>query len=372
MSETTEYGVFYGILPSQPTITPSQLLEACQAVAASEDYALTWTHHRESSLIHPALHDPLRFLEISGKLNLDDKENLPTTTIDELCQHLATALEDNCPAIIGSAELLLVLDDTPIPLCCPSAVPMIHTVESQIEVETAKSTFNQYGLVGLTDAVDNVDDLYSLALETFERLYAALQLKANSNNHTKHFREIMQRDDNRFDFRLDLSDNDAVWKDVERSGRWKTLVAAILGDDYSLVKCGCVLSLPGAGMQYYHSDGVHIGQAATFDSEEAAPTHALCVFVPLIDLNHQVGFTEFWAGSHRYDKLLAKKGEQALPGGTDGILKRGDCLLYDYRTIHRGTANTSQITRPVCYFLYSKRGMEDVEDQNFTSASVFD
>jgi ectoine hydroxylase-related dioxygenase (phytanoyl-CoA dioxygenase family) len=145
-----------------------------------------------------------------------------------------------------------------------------------------------------------------------------------------------------------------------------------LGPLHRIVKCGCVLSLPSCGMQYWHSDGIHRGKSADFDSNSAAPTHALCVFVPLVDLTESTGCTEFWAGSQKYSKLLQKGGEQSLPGGTLGLLNKGDALLYDYRTIHRGTANSSQSIRPVCYFLYARDGYEDVEDQNFRNESVFD
>jgi ectoine hydroxylase-related dioxygenase (phytanoyl-CoA dioxygenase family) len=359
MAATEEYGVFFAILPAQPTISPDELVAACQTVASEFDL-LIWTHHRESALQHPALQEPLQFIEISGKLSLTSRKDSSSSTdsrnVETICGTITAALQESAPTIIGNAELLLVLENTPIPLL-PSKVPMDGTV----------TTFDKYGLVGMKDVIDDLDldGLYRLATETFASFYELLQHKS-----TKHFKEIMQRDANRFDFRLDLIDDQ--WKEYENKGRWKQLVAQALGDDYSIIKCGCVLSLPGAGMQYYHSDGVHVGSAASFDSDDAAETHALCVFVPLIDLNHEVGFTEFWAGSHRYNRLLDKKGEQALPGGTDGILEKGDCLLYDYRTIHRGTSNQSNVTRPVCYFLYSRKGMEDVEDQNFTSDSLFD
>jgi ectoine hydroxylase-related dioxygenase (phytanoyl-CoA dioxygenase family) len=46
----------------------------------------------------------------------------------------------------------------------------------------------------------------------------------------------------------------------------------------------------------------------------------------------------------------------------NGILKKGECLLYDYCTIHRGMPNTSKEDRPICYFLYTKPGQESVEN----------
>jgi ectoine hydroxylase-related dioxygenase (phytanoyl-CoA dioxygenase family) len=340
----TTYGVYFAVLPAQPSIAPSTLKEACDNISLPFD--LRWTHHREPSLVHPQLPEPLLFLEISGKLTTDRDAAY-------VCNEIVATLNQE-DSIVGNAELLLILPNTPIPLM-DLAMPEDESVE----------TFEKYGLMAMGNAIENVDGLHDHAAATFERLYTAMASKPK-----KHFKEIMQRDENRFDFRLDLDD---TWKEFEHKGRWKSLVAEILGEDYSVVKCGCVLSLPGASIQYFHSDGVHVGDSDGFESSsEATPPHALCVFVPLIDLDRSTGYTEFWAGSHRYSKLLQKKGTQALPGGHDGIIKKGDCLLYDYRTIHRGMPNTSNAHRPVCYFVYSKKGMEDVEDQNFEKESVFD
>jgi ectoine hydroxylase-related dioxygenase (phytanoyl-CoA dioxygenase family) len=140
------------------------------------------------------------------------------------------------------------------------------------------------------------------------------------------------------------------------------------------VKVGCVVSLPGAGEQYWHSDGAHAA-AVDVDSGSAIdmdPPAALCVFVPLVDLTDETGCTEFWSGSHRYRRLLQKRGEQALPGGTLGRVRRGEAVAYDYRVVHRGTANRSGAARPIAYYLYARRGCEAVEDRNFVPRSIWD
>jgi ectoine hydroxylase-related dioxygenase (phytanoyl-CoA dioxygenase family) len=223
------------------------------------------------------------------------------------------------------------------------------------------------------------------AVRRFEVLYERL---ASSRSNHRRYREIMQRDPNRFDFRLDLpvpgdnnddnnSNSGPCWKALEEKGAWMSLIRSALGIDVVRVKCGCVLSLPGADEQYWHSDGVHVGPALsirrTRTTETAAsPPHALCVFVPLLPLTAETGGTEFWAGSHKYDRLLQKKGEQALPGGTVGIVTLGSAVVYDYRVVHRGMANTSSSARPIAYFLYAAKGHESVEDQNFVEQSLWD
>ena len=336
-------GAFFAILPALPSIPPSKLKELCDDLTV--DGLVSWTHHRIAKLHHPQLKDPLEYLEISCKIASHE-------VADEIVQLL---LQNT--SVVGNAEVLLILDDTPIPVM-PTDLPK----------DASAVTFQKYGLVGMKQAVDDVEGLRDYALQEFQRLYAAMSTHRSKK---KHFKEIMVRDNYRFDFRLDLDAN-GLWRDYEEKGRWKDLVEDILGPSYRLVKCGCVLSLPSCGMQYWHSDGIHQGMSADFGSSEAAPTHALCVFVPLINLSESTGYTEFWAGSHSYDKLLQQKGEQSLPGGTLGLMNQGDVLLYDYRTIHRGTSNSSQSARPVCYFLYTRNGYEGVEDQNFCTDSVFD
>jgi hypothetical protein len=350
-----EYGVFFAVLPAQPSVAPSSLKGECEKIASDVDFCVNWTHDRVASLIHPQLKDPLLFLEISGKLLITADDASP----EAICSKIVDALNSR-DSVVGNAELLLILEGTPIPV-----------LDTELPKDGSVEAFHKYGLVAMENALDDTDQLQELAVKTFELLYAEMVTKGG-----KKYKEIMQRDENRFDFRLDLDLANSVgsggWRNIEAKGRWLPLVEKILGTGYSLVKCGCVLSLPGTGVQYWHSDGVHNGASANFGSDNAAPTHALCVFVPLIDLDMSTGFTEFWAGSHKYSKLLAKKGEQALPGGTNGILKKGECLLYDYRTIHRGMPNTSKGDRPVCYFLYTKPGQEFVENQNFVTDSVFD
>ena len=60
----------------------------------------------------------------------------------------------------------------------------------------------------------------------------------------------------------------------------------------------------------WHADGGHLEGASdagwdcdSTDNKLTSP-YAICLFVPLIDLNPTVGFTQFWPGSHRYKDLV--------------------------------------------------------------------
>lgn len=366
--EIRRFGCFFAILPKHPSISPKALKLACDNSQFDSSMDFIWTHHRYGALDHPQLSDPLPFLEISGVLTLRDAELQAESVCDDFVQRLCN--EDP----VGNAEVLLVLPETQIPVL-PTDLPISDTTPGTGSW-TAKSVFERYGLVSLDNIIPMKDlkELEHFAIQEFQQLHASFLGRKDKK---KHFKEIMARDDNRFDVRLDCGFHDKNNNICQRLGHtdggWIPVVQTLLGKDCTLIRCGCVVSLPGTNVQYWHSDGVHVGPSSTLDHPDgAAPVHALCVFVPLIDLNESTGYTEFWAGSHHYSKLLSKKGDQSLPGGTKGILKRTSCLLYDYRTIHRGMSNTSGAIRPVCYFLYTKVGYEFVENQNFTEQSVME
>jgi Phytanoyl-CoA dioxygenase (PhyH) len=369
-------GAYVAVLPATPAVTPDQLWEACQQVSAEQqDCQIKWRFRRTCSLQHPQLDRPLQYLEVSGMVSSEAS-----------CRDVVNALlrQDQ---VVGNAELVMCLPGTEIPLMTVE-LPMDGSLES----------LEACGVVGISHAVPNTNDgnesdhdllkgVLDYAVRRFEMLYEKLASSSSSSQSSvRRYREIVQRDVNRFDFRLDLpvpgqgganEDDDRVpcWKALEERGAWMPLITSALGsNDVVRVKCGCVLSLPGAREQYWHSDGVHVGPALSLrrSAETVHPPHALCVFVPLLPLTNETGGTEFWAGSHRYDTLLSKKGEQALPGGTIGIVTWGDAIVYDYRVVHRGMANTSTIARPIAYYLYAKKGYESVEDQNFVPQSIWD
>mmetsp|Transcript_4932 Transcript_4932/g.7122 ORF Transcript_4932/g.7122 Transcript_4932/m.7122 type:complete len:419 (-) Transcript_4932:135-1391(-) len=398
-----DVGCYFAILPRLPSIKPEELLRACKSLESlpipEVIQSLEWTHYRTCHLNHPQLTEPLPFVEISCRIRLLKRGD---SNIVDACDHVAKRLmgedDDNASSSdnpIGNAEVVHILEGTPIPLL-PIALPVLDGGNET----SAAEYFNEFGLVGLSNVVTE-DEIFALkgeALKRFEVLSDAMgkHMKNNNNKKIAHFREIMQRDVNRFDFRLDdvgstgpnnvaidtftregneeRKELEAIysWQKLGRYGGWMKAIGKILGNEFSLIRCGCVLSLHGTETQFWHSDGVHVGKSASFDDDNADPAHAVCVFVPLLDLDEETGYTEFWAGSHKYDKLLSKKGEQSLPGGTRGVMSMGDCLIYDYRTIHRGMPNKSKAIRPICYFLYAKKGFESVEDQNFVGNSVFD
>ena len=170
-------------------------------------------------------------------------------------------------------------------------------------------------------------------------------------------------------------------KRVAREAPWTALVTSMLGSGRGQgvrLWVSVVYSRPGAPPQEWHADGPHVGRCAGWDSDDGAgeaPPYALCVFVPLCDLSPELGFTQFWPGTHRHDRLLGFGGAcEVLGAQVDGLLRAGDALVYDYRLMHRGMPNQSgggpnARQRAILQFFYHDSSY--AERRNYGDAPLF-
>ena len=180
------------------------------------------------------------------------------------------------------------------------------------------------------------------------------------------FIEVGSRGDHRFDLLFDPLDSCIEGTDEN----WIPIVARLLGSSFNRA-VSVVYSDPGAPDQPWHADGQHLGPDAGWAPDGVpSPPYALCVFVPLVDLDATVGFTQFWPGSHAQSQLVGFGEACAVLGqNADGIVRRGDAVLYDYRTLHRGMKNESCLRRPLVQYLYSVPSYAEV--RNYGKDSLF-
>jgi hypothetical protein len=128
-----------------------------------------------------------------------------------------------------------------------------------------------------------------------------------------------------------------------------SVLAPLLGGDMQLNSFTTVTSYPGAPMQEIHRDHGHL-----FINEPAVgpslPVYAVNAAVPLIDVDMEMGPTGVWPGSHRWPANV-----QAQPADVVACpIRRGDCMLLDYRTLHTGLPNKSATVRPILYMVYAR------------------
>lgn len=191
------------------------------------------------------------------------------------------------------------------------------------------------------------------------------------------FKEIASRNLERFDLRLtDDETINLVDKYIFQHEDVSLLLQRSLGPlsdiDYDI---SVVYSRPGACTQGWHADGSH--QTGANDAgwtEDGWKTqledpYAICMFLPLIDLNDDVGFTQFWPGSHRSKDFLGF-GQVAniIESTFDGKCNAGDGVWYDYRVLHRGMPNKSNMIRPVLQVIFKKKWY--IEKANYGKENV--
>jgi ectoine hydroxylase-related dioxygenase (phytanoyl-CoA dioxygenase family) len=194
---------------------------------------------------------------------------------------------------------------------------------------------------------------------------------------TFRFREIASRGNGRFDLLLQSSSARGFVENVIIE-RVSSLLEIVLGSTNEVdFDMSVVYSKPGAPHQGWHCDGDHQrgGKDAGWDVEgwetQLANAYAFCLFIPLIDLNDETGYTQFWPASHRNRDLMGFGPVAEITEATwDGKCAAGDAIWYDYRLFHRGIANTSTVLRPVVQVLFKKKWY--VEKANYGEEGIAD
>jgi ectoine hydroxylase-related dioxygenase (phytanoyl-CoA dioxygenase family) len=128
------------------------------------------------------------------------------------------------------------------------------------------------------------------------------------------------------------------------------LVREVLESTAVLEAYGAVVSLPGAPAQPDHFDAPHLYGA---ELSALLPAHALTFALPLIEMNETHGTTALWPGSHRW-RNKNETGERIDP-----VVPVGSCMLWDFRLVHTGTANSSAQPRPMVYCTYARPWYRD-------------
>ena len=246
-----------------------------------------------------------------------------------LCARIASLTEEG---LVADVELVV---------SAPCHIPFISLTPEQVTVdfdrmtttatgEPAKDFFLRCGVVTSQNALLD-ENLIAALRACSERRIAEVEGAIAAHYPGIHlgsdrfaFLEMGSRGAHRFDLLFDDADpDDALLFHVAKTAPWVTLMNHILPPPQSLTfapttpsltssvsreetqpevgwRCAVsvVYSRPGAGEQEWHADGKHLGPEADFSGNGAAAPYAVCVFVPLVDLNHILGFTQMWMGSH--------------------------------------------------------------------------
>ena len=132
------------------------------------------------------------------------------------------------------------------------------------------------------------------------------------------------------------------------------ILRAVLGDELILGCFGAVTSLPGATEQHIHRDGPPLFNKVV---NRIVPTHAVNLFVPLVEFNESTGTTRLYPGTHTDTDTPPEKA-----AFIDPVVPVGSCLLMDYRLYHQGRPNNSDLIRPLLYAVYQQPWFKDYKN----------
>jgi ectoine hydroxylase-related dioxygenase (phytanoyl-CoA dioxygenase family) len=284
--------------------------------------------------------------------------------------------EDSCE-LWGSAPAILPLR----PSCGYNPYIFYDNATATFE-EWAGDTMKEWGMFVQIDLLSGseVTQLRQAVIDEIAKAESLLRMHRPEINIGKDiisFKEIASRGNYRFDLLIAPTStvnqfvHDVIYPRIHQ------VLERIIGAIEVEIDCdiSVVYSKPGAPNQGWHADGDHPKGAtdAGWDVDgwktALSDPYALCLFIPLIDLNDDTGYTQFWPASHR-NKGLAGFGPFAeiAQATWDGICKAGSSIWYDYRLMHRGLRNQSSLLRPVLQLLFKRKWYE--EKRNYGTESI--
>lgn len=245
--------------------------------------------------------------------------------------------------------------------------------------EWASITMKQWGIFVQKDLLssEEVARLREAAMDEIEQTESLLKLHhphIKIGQDTMSFKQIASRGYQRFD--LLITQSSRVILDVIIP-RVVQVLENILGELDTEVDCdmSVVYSKPGAPDQGWHADGDHQKGANDAGLEVngwktiLSDPYALCLFIPLIDLDDTTGYTQFWPASHRNKNLAGFGAFAEIAKATwNGNCTAGSAIWYDYRLMHRGIKNESKSLRPVLQLLFKRKWY--VETRNYGTESI--
>ena len=109
----------------------------------------------------------------------------------------------------------------------------------------------------------------------------------------------------------------------------------------------CVLAHPGATKQRLHRD---VPPLYGTPLDRALPCYSVGLFMPLCDIDAEIGPTGCERGSH----MRICTAEEPEPSLDWPQMNAGDCLIMDYRLRHQGGGNSSDRLRPLVVMGYAR------------------
>ena len=139
------------------------------------------------------------------------------------------------------------------------------------------------------------------------------------------------------------------------------ILESLLSAHLRIASFGVVVAQPDADDQ-----PIHLDHPPLFESSKSCdelPPYAVTLVVPLVEITEERGPTAIWTGTHRSPNRLQRLQQlMETPDYSDAqkpTTNLGDAYMMDYRVVHGGLANNSDVTKPILYLVYSRPWFRD-------------
>jgi hypothetical protein len=242
----------------------------------------------------------------------------------------------------------------------------------------ASIAFGSVGVVKVKSLVSRQLSLKALdvAQQALNELFSAMKERgvALEQGTKGGYAEIVQRSEGRYEMNYKMTQDLFANSEFTDNVWLNEFVSNVMGGtasdgSWALHRRSLLISFPGAKEQQWHVDGGH--RTTSFHSS----AHALNAFVALGDISIDMGPTEIRPCSHYLSRKLFKfmmlaRARKQLHSPVQPVASSGDAIIFDYRTLHRGTANNSDKPRAMLELVFFKKGFTDI--LNFPKRSIFD
>ncbi|GMI40220.1 hypothetical protein TeGR_g2780 [Tetraparma gracilis] len=273
-----------------------------------------------------SLFSPASFSASSSKRSSDIAAKLSAETLRKRRKREAATTAVSCASLADAPALVAAAGVAYAPSALPASVA-----------------------AGLLPAASAVRAAVERALAHHRLPFLPKDAEADPEKAKFSFAEVSSRCSGRLDVKLSASSPSPSlppfdFSPLSAAPALLSAAAELLGADYVLAYAGLIFSYPGSADQPFHQDG-HALFPEGGGEAGALPCYALNVFLPLHALSEAHGPTQFFPGSHQAGpkdlvRTDIEAAEKRLPIAAP-ILEPGDALAYDYRSVHRGTANKS-------------------------------
>mmetsp|Transcript_40501 Transcript_40501/g.129090 ORF Transcript_40501/g.129090 Transcript_40501/m.129090 type:complete len:364 (+) Transcript_40501:71-1162(+) len=249
------------------------------------------------------------------------------------------------PAMTDKEKARLAVSNREAEAMLPRSRPVGEPLDPKADAERAVFSLKHDGCVHLGGILD---------AGTCESMLALVDRKIADADACRNSTAYLGGAPSRYDLKLPIDGPTRVAVRAAMRNGLAGVFEGVASDEAFLCELGVLASTPGANRQPVHPDTVCTGE------EDERPIYT--AFIALQDVTEDMGPTALIPGTNNVVDHQALCGAEhdshwSLLESRDSVravLRSGDCVVFDSRTLHAGTLNNSDKRRSLLYICFQR------------------